>query len=75
MNWSRLTWFDLFEFWRSMEIEPSQRKGVAVPCYTSNLLEAQRNSQDGTVSFEDEEDIKGSAGTLLTGDAFPFRTL
>ncbi|EDR09464.1 uncharacterized protein LACBIDRAFT_190116 [Laccaria bicolor S238N-H82] len=47
-------------------VKANMRKGVAVPCYTSNLLEAQRNSQDGTLSFEDEEDIKGSAGTLLT---------
>ncbi|KAH6912002.1 cytochrome P450 [Coprinopsis sp. MPI-PUGE-AT-0042] len=40
--------------------------GVAVPSYTSTLLESRRNPEDGSIALapEDEEDIKGSAGTL-----------
>ena len=43
-----------------------QRSGTAVPSYTSSLLDSHRG-QDGVVVPEDEEDIKGSAGTLFTG--------
>jgi len=43
-----------------------QRSGTAVPSYTSSLLDSHRG-QNGVVVPEDEEDIKGSAGTLFTG--------
>ncbi|PFH50357.1 hypothetical protein AMATHDRAFT_145202 [Amanita thiersii Skay4041] len=44
-------------------VKKDMRKGHAIPSYTSALLEAHRNT-DGEVDPEDEEDIKGSAGTL-----------
>jgi hypothetical protein len=48
----------------------SQKTGVAVPSYTSALLESNTNPLDGSVLPEDEEDIKGSAGTLYAGKSF-----
>lgn len=43
-----------------------QKSGKAVPCYISTLLDAHRD-HSGFISPEDEEDIKGSAGTLFAG--------
>lgn len=43
-----------------------QKSGTAVPSYTSTLLEAHRGPA-GALSPEDEEDIRGSAGTLFAG--------
>ena len=45
----------------------SQRSGTAVPSYTSSLLDSHRD-QNGFIAPDDEEDIKGSAGTLFTGN-------
>ena len=44
-----------------------QKTGIAVPSYTSALLESRANPLDGSVHPEDEEDIRGSAGTLYAG--------
>ncbi|KAF8637102.1 hypothetical protein AX17_003006 [Amanita inopinata Kibby_2008] len=44
-------------------VKEDLRAGRALPSYTSSLLEAHRNSEGG-IDPEDEEDIKGSAGTL-----------
>lgn len=44
-----------------------QKTGIAVPSYTSALLESRTNPLDGSVNPEDEEDIRGSAGTLYAG--------
>ncbi|KIM41937.1 hypothetical protein M413DRAFT_71520 [Hebeloma cylindrosporum] len=46
------------------QVKVDMRSGTAVPSYTSTLLGSQRDS-NGCISAEDEEDIKGSAGTLL----------
>ncbi|KAF9525039.1 cytochrome P450 [Crepidotus variabilis] len=48
------------------ELWESFRAGTAPPCYTTSLLE-QHVTDDGKLSLDDEEDIKGSAGTLLSG--------
>ncbi|TFK29092.1 cytochrome P450 [Coprinopsis marcescibilis] len=48
-------------------VKEDMKTGVAIPSYTSTLLESRRNPEDGTVNSEDEEDIKGSAGTLYAG--------
>ncbi|KAJ2912765.1 hypothetical protein MD484_g7648, partial [Candolleomyces efflorescens] len=45
-------------------VKNEMKTGVAVPSYTSALLESKTNPLDGSVLPEDEEDIKGSAGTL-----------
>ena len=42
-----------------------------MPSYTSMLLEAHRKS-DGKLDPEDEDDIKGSAGTLYVGELINF---
>lgn len=49
-------------------VKEDLRTGRATPSYTSTLLEAHRQS-DGKVDPEDEEDIKGSAGTLYAAAA------
>ncbi|KDR74052.1 hypothetical protein GALMADRAFT_269547 [Galerina marginata CBS 339.88] len=46
------------------QVKTDMRSGAAVPSYTSNLLDSHRDP-NGCISPEDEEDIKGSAGTLL----------
>ncbi|PPQ90193.1 LOW QUALITY PROTEIN: hypothetical protein CVT25_001373 [Psilocybe cyanescens] len=46
------------------QVKTDMRSGTAVPSYTSTLLDDHRDS-DGSIAPEDEEDIKGSAGTLL----------
>ena len=43
-----------------------QKSGSLTPSYTSMLLDECRDS-DGHLAAEDEEDIKGSAGTLFAG--------
>lgn len=54
--------------WRRMGFTTSffQRSGTAVPSYTSTLLDSHRDPT-GSVTPEDEEDIRGSAGTLFAG--------
>ncbi|KAJ2934553.1 hypothetical protein H1R20_g2525, partial [Candolleomyces eurysporus] len=47
-----------------MDVPYELKTGVAIPSYTSALLESNTNPLDGSVLPEDEEDIKGSAGTL-----------
>ncbi len=51
---------------------PPQKSGTAVPSYTSTLLEAHCGPA-GVLSPEDEEDIRGSAGTLFAGALLPSR--
>ncbi len=51
---------------------PPQKSGTAVPSYTSTLLEAHCGPA-GVLSPEDEEDIRGSAGTLFAGALVPSR--
>lgn len=51
---------------------PLQKSGTAVPSYTSTLLEAHCGPA-GVLSPEDEEDIRGSAGTLFAGALVPTR--
>ncbi|KAF8153982.1 cytochrome P450 [Crassisporium funariophilum] len=46
------------------QVKADMRSGEAVPSYTSTLLESHRHP-DGSITEEDEEDIKGSAGTLF----------
>uniref|UniRef100_A0A8H8CJB8 Cytochrome P450 n=1 Tax=Psilocybe cubensis TaxID=181762 RepID=A0A8H8CJB8_PSICU len=46
------------------QVKADMKSGTAVPSYTSMLLDGHRDS-DGSIAPEDEEDIKGSAGTLL----------
>ncbi|KAK2465511.1 hypothetical protein APHAL10511_002403 [Amanita phalloides] len=48
-------------------VKEDLRIGRALPSYTSTLLEAHRNP-DGKVNPEDEDDIKGSAGTLYAAE-------
>ena len=48
-------------------IKPPQRSGRAAPSYTSTLLDSHREP-DGSIAPDDEEDIKGSAGTLFAGN-------
>ncbi|EAU87749.2 cytochrome P450 [Coprinopsis cinerea okayama7 len=50
-------------------VKQEMKSGVAIPSYTSSLLESRRNPEDGSVDAEDEEDIKGSAGTLYAGES------
>ncbi|KAF5325955.1 hypothetical protein D9611_000766 [Ephemerocybe angulata] len=45
-------------------VKSEMKTGVAIPSYTSSLLESRANPLDGSVLPEDEEDIRGSAGTL-----------
>lgn len=49
-------------------VKEELRAGRAIPSYTSTLLEAHRGP-DGQTDPEDEEDIKGSAGTLYAAAA------
>lgn len=46
-------------------VKEEMRAGVAIPSFTSTLLEACRQPGENTVSPEDEADIKGAAGTLF----------
>ncbi|CAA7262652.1 unnamed protein product [Cyclocybe aegerita] len=46
------------------QVKADLKSGTAVPSYTSTLLDSHRDD-DGHISPEDEEDIKGSAGTLF----------
>ncbi|PPQ69577.1 hypothetical protein CVT24_001377 [Panaeolus cyanescens] len=46
------------------QVVDDMNSGIAVPSYTSMLLESHRDPA-GSIAFEDEEDIKGSAGTLF----------
>ncbi|KAF4611646.1 hypothetical protein D9613_003745 [Agrocybe pediades] len=48
------------------QVKDDMKSGKAVPCYTTTLLDAHRD-HSGSISPEDEEDIKGSAGTLFAG--------
>ncbi|KAF9526217.1 cytochrome P450 [Crepidotus variabilis] len=53
------------------QVKDSLRSGTAVPSYTSSLLESHR-VRDGHIAHDDEEDIKGSAGTLFSVGIVPF---
>ncbi|KAF8797657.1 cytochrome P450 [Phlegmacium glaucopus] len=46
------------------QVKSDMRSGRAVPSYTSTLLDSHLEP-DGSIAPEDEEDIKGSAGTLF----------
>ncbi|KAF5329266.1 hypothetical protein D9619_009011 [Psilocybe cf. subviscida] len=46
------------------QVKADMRSGTAVPSYTSTLLDSHRDSS-GSITPEDEEDIRGSAGTLF----------
>ncbi|PPQ98474.1 LOW QUALITY PROTEIN: hypothetical protein CVT26_013875 [Gymnopilus dilepis] len=46
-------------------VKSQMKSGRAVPSYTSMLLQ-RYSGPDGSISTEDEEAIRGSAGTLLT---------
>ncbi|TEB33718.1 cytochrome P450 [Coprinellus micaceus] len=48
-------------------VKSEMKTGIAVPSYTSALLESRADPLDGSVNPEDEEDIRGSAGTLYAG--------
>ncbi|KAF9478585.1 cytochrome P450 [Pholiota conissans] len=48
------------------QVVAEMKSGTAVPSYTSMLLDSHRDSS-GSISPEDEEDIRGSAGTLFAG--------
>ncbi|KJA22148.1 hypothetical protein HYPSUDRAFT_139604 [Hypholoma sublateritium FD-334 SS-4] len=54
------------------QVVADMKSGTAVPSYTSTLLEAHRGPA-GALSPEDEEDIRGSAGTLFAGALSPHR--
>ncbi|KAG7087715.1 hypothetical protein E1B28_013662 [Marasmius oreades] len=47
-------------------VKREMESGKASPCLTSRLLERYRHSPAMSLSFEDEEDIKGVAGTMFS---------
>ncbi|KAF8968747.1 cytochrome P450 [Flammula alnicola] len=49
------------------QVKADMRSGTAVPSYTSTLLDSHRDPS-GSILPEDEEDIRGSAGTLFAGN-------
>lgn len=60
--------FALVLYWDDMSLRAHQISGTVFPCMTSRLMETCSPAGVHSLSPEDEEDIKGVAGTMYAGE-------